>query len=84
MSPLGVQFELPFTIDGLDGGVAVRASARPLSRRDARLLRGDGDSAREGRRSTTSTAAKNGPRVAIVNETLARRYFGGAIRSTAW
>ena len=50
MSALGVQFDLPFTIDGRGSDVANRAPARPLSRGLLRLLPDDGDCAQEGAR----------------------------------
>jgi predicted permease len=76
MSPLGVQFDLPFTIDGLE---ATSPSERPIARYRAvmpgyfetmgiRLKRGRAFDAFDGR--------ETGERVAIVNESVVRRYFG--------
>ncbi|GMV20593.1 MAG: hypothetical protein AMXMBFR57_05420 [Acidimicrobiia bacterium] len=77
MSPLGVQFELPFTIDGL---AETSPSERPRARYRAvtqgyfetmgiRLL--------DGRTFDDFDGRENGPKVAIVNELVARRYFQG-------
>ena len=77
MSPLGVQFDLPFTIDGLE---ASSPAERPRARYRAvmpgyfqtmgiRLTRGRVFDSFDGR--------ENGPKVAIVNESLVRRYFAG-------
>jgi putative ABC transport system permease protein len=77
MSPLGVQFELPFTIDGL---AEASPSERPRARYRAvmsdyfqtmgiRLLGGRVFDDYDGR--------ENGAKVAIVNELVVRRYFAG-------
>jgi putative ABC transport system permease protein len=76
MSPVGVEFDLPFTIDGLD---ATSPSERPRARYRAvmpgyfqtmqiELLRGRPFDRFDGR--------ENGPKVAIVNESVVKRYFG--------
>jgi putative ABC transport system permease protein len=78
MSPLGVQFELDFTIDGL-------AAASPTERPRA-AYRGVlpdyfqtiGMSLVEGRTFNRFDGRGDGQKVAVVNETLARRYFPGA------
>jgi putative ABC transport system permease protein len=77
MSPLGVQFELPFTIDGLD---ATSPSERP--RAHYRAVMGDyfstmGIRLVAGRAFDAFDGRDEGPKVAIVNETLVRRYFAG-------
>ena len=77
MSPLGVQFELDFTIDGL-------AAASPTERPRA-AYRGVlpdyfqtiGMTLREGRTFNRFDGRGDGQKVAVVNETLARRYFDG-------
>jgi putative ABC transport system permease protein len=77
MSPLGVQFALDFTIDGL-------ASASPTERPRA-AYRGVmpgyfetiGMSFVQGRTFNAFDGRGDGQKVAIVNETLARRYFDG-------
>ncbi len=76
MSPVGVEFDLPFTIDGL---AATSPSERPRARYRAvmpgyfqtmqiELLRGRPFDRFDGR--------ENGPKVAIVNESVVKRYFG--------
>jgi putative ABC transport system permease protein len=81
MSPLGNDFSLDFTIDGL-------ASASPTERPRAAyrgVLAGYfetmGIALRQGRFFDRFDGREGGPRVAVVNETLARRYFsaGSAI-----
>ena len=76
MSPLGVQFELNFTIDGLE-------SASPSERPRAAyrgVMPGYFEAmaipVREGRTFNEFDGREEGQRVAIVNETLAKRYFG--------
>ncbi|HEX5216272.1 MAG TPA: ABC transporter permease [Vicinamibacterales bacterium] len=76
MSPLGVQFELSFTIDGLD---ATSPSERPRARYRGVMpgyfeLMAIG--LREGRTFDRLDGRQDGPKVAIVNATLAGRYFG--------
>jgi len=77
MSPLGVQFELDFTIDGLS---ATSPSERPRARYRA-VMPGYFDAMaiplRNGRVFDAFDGREQGQRVAIVNETLANRYFGG-------
>jgi putative ABC transport system permease protein len=78
MSPLGVQFELNFTIDGLE---ASSPSERPRARYRG-VFPGYFEAMaiplRAGRLFDGFDGRDEGPRVAIVNETLARRYFGRA------
>ena len=78
MSPLGVQFEIPFTIEGLD---ATSPSERPRARYRG-VMPGYFDvmaiPLRAGRVFDHFDGRDEGPRVAIVNETLAKRHFGGA------
>ncbi|HET9261478.1 MAG TPA: ABC transporter permease [Vicinamibacterales bacterium] len=77
MSPLGVQFDLPFTIDGLD---ARSPSERPRARYRA-VMSGYFQTMeielKRGRVFDSFDGRENGPKVAIVNESLVRRYFGG-------
>ncbi|HYN05923.1 MAG TPA: ABC transporter permease [Vicinamibacterales bacterium] len=78
MSPLGVQFEIPFSIDGLE---VTSPSERPRARYRGVLPRYFEVMAiplRAGRVFDRSDGRDDGPRVAIVNETLAKRYFGSA------
>jgi len=78
MSPLGVQFSLDFTIDGLD---AASPSERPRAAYRAVMpgyFEAMGIPVQEGRAFDTFDGRDEGPRVAIVNETLAKRYFGSA------
>jgi predicted permease len=76
MSPLGIQFELPFTIDGLE----MRSpTERPRAR--YRAVMADyfetmGIVLKKGRLFDRFDGRDNGPKVAIVNESTARRYFG--------
>ena len=76
MSPLGVQFSLDFTIDGLE---AASPSERPRAAYRA-VMPGYFEAmaipVREGRVFDTFDGRDQGPRVAIVNQTLAKRYFG--------
>ena len=76
MSPVGVEFDLPFTIDGL---AATSPSERPRARYRAvmpeyfrtmqiELMRGRTFDRFDGR--------EDGPKVAIVNESVVKRYFG--------
>jgi putative ABC transport system permease protein len=78
MSPLGVQFELNFTIDGLE---AASPSERPRARYRA-VMPGYFDAMaiplRAGRVFDSFDGREESQRVAIVNETLAKRYFGAA------
>jgi putative ABC transport system permease protein len=78
MSPLGVQFELNFTIDGLE---AASPSERPRARYRA-VMPGYFEAMaiplRSGRVFDSFDGRDDGQRVAIVNETLAKRYFGTA------
>jgi putative ABC transport system permease protein len=77
MSPLGLDFSLDFTIDGL-------ASTSPTERPRAAYrgviagyFEAMGIALREGRTFNAFDGREGGQRVAIVNETLARRYFSG-------
>jgi putative ABC transport system permease protein len=78
MSPLGVQFELDFTIDGLE---ATSPSERPRARYRA-VMPGYFEAmaipVRAGRTFDDFDGREDARRVAIVNETLAKRYFGSA------
>jgi predicted permease len=78
MSPLGVQFELDFTIDGLS---ASSPSERPRAQYRAAMpgyFEAMGIAVREGRTFDAFDGREDSQRVAIVNETLARRYFGSS------
>jgi putative ABC transport system permease protein len=77
MSPLGNDFDLTFTIDGL---AATSPSERPRAAYRGVLsgyFEAIGMTIRKGRSFDDFDGRENGPRVAIVNETLARRYFSG-------
>jgi putative ABC transport system permease protein len=77
MSPLGVQFELDFTIDGL---MAASPTERPRAAYRAVLpgyFQTIGMTILEGRTFNPFDGRGDGQKVAIVNETLARRYFDG-------
>lgn len=77
MSPLGVQFELPFTIDGL---AEASPSERPRARYRAVMseyFQTMGIRLVDGRVFDDFDGRETGPKVAIVNELVARRYFGG-------
>jgi len=76
MSPLGVQFDLSFTIDGLE---ASSPSERPRAAYRAVMpsyFEALAIPLREGRTFDAFDGREEGQRVAIVNETLANRYFG--------
>ena len=76
MSPLGVQFDLPFTVDGL---AATSPSERPRARYRAVMpdyFRTMGIRLTRGRTFTRFDGRDDGPKVAIVNESVVRRYFG--------
>jgi putative ABC transport system permease protein len=76
MSPVGVQFDLPFTIDGL---VASSPSERPRARYRAVMpgyFQTMGIALKKGRVFSSFDGRDDGPKVAIVNESLVRRYFG--------
>jgi putative ABC transport system permease protein len=78
MSPLGVQFDLPFTIDGLE---VSSPSERPRARYRAvvgEYFQAMGIELRKGRLFDGFDGRENGPKVAIINESAARRYFTGA------
>jgi predicted permease len=75
MSPLGVQFDLPFTIDGF---AETSPTERPRAR--YRAVVGDyfqtmGIELKRGRVFDNFDGRENGPRVAIVNEAVVRKYF---------
>ncbi|HSC27473.1 MAG TPA: ABC transporter permease, partial [Vicinamibacterales bacterium] len=77
MSPLGVQFDMPFTIDGLD---ATAPSERPIARYRAVMpeyFQAMGIALKRGRVFSRFDGREDGPKVAIVNESLVRRYFSG-------
>jgi putative ABC transport system permease protein len=76
MSPVGVQFDLPFTIDGLE---AASPSERPRARYRAVMpgyFETMGIRLEKGRVFDSFDGREDGPKVAIVNESLVRRYFG--------
>ncbi len=76
MSPLGVAFDLPFTVDGL---AATSPSERPRARYRAVMpgyFETMGIRLRTGRVFNTFDGRENGAKVAIVNESVVRRYFG--------
>jgi putative ABC transport system permease protein len=76
MSPLGVEFDLPFTIDGL---AATSPSERPRASYRAVMpgyFRTMGIQLLRGRTFDTFDGRENGAKVAIVNESVVRRYFG--------
>ena len=77
MSPLGVQFELPFTIDGL---AEASPSERPRARYRA-VMAGYFDTMGirlvDGRAFDDFDGRENGAKVAIVNELVVQRYFQG-------
>ena len=76
MSPLGVQFDLPFTVDGL---AATSPSERPRARYRAVMpgyFETMGIRLRKGRVFDAYDGRETGPKVAIVNESVVRRYFG--------
>lgn len=77
MSPLGVQFELPFTIDGL---AEASPSERPRARYRAVMadyFQTMGIKLVDGRAFDDFDGRENGAKVAIVNELVAKRYFQG-------
>jgi putative ABC transport system permease protein len=78
MSPLGVQFELDFSVSGLE---AASPSERPVAQYRG-VMPGYFDAmeipVREGRAFDAFDGREGRQPVAIVNETLARRYFGTA------
>ncbi len=77
MSPLGVQFELPFTIDGL---AEASPSERPRARYRAVMsgyFEAMGIKMVDGRAFDDFDGRENGAKVAIVNELVAKRYFQG-------
>jgi predicted permease len=76
MSPVGVEFDLPFTIDGL---AATSPSERPRARYRAVMpdyFRTMGIQMKKGRVFDSFDGRENGAKVAIVNESTVRRYFG--------
>ena len=75
LSPLGTQFDIPFTIEGLD---AKSPSERPRAAYRAAMagyFEAMAIPLRKGRLFDTFDGVEKGPRVAIINETLAKRYF---------
>ena len=77
LSPLGTQFDIPFTIDGLAASSPAerpRAAYRAVM---AGYFEAFGISLTKGRLFDTFDGRDKGPRVAIVNETLVDRYFRG-------
>ena len=78
MSPLGNDFSLDFTIAGLE---SQSPSERPRAAYRGVLpgyFETMGIALRRGRLFDAGDGRDRGPRVAVVNETLARRYFSGA------
>ena len=76
MSAIGVEFDLPFTIDGLE---ATNPSERPRAAYRAVMpgyFQTMGIQLRRGRLFDTFDGREDGARVAIVNESVVRRYFG--------
>jgi putative ABC transport system permease protein len=76
MSPLGVQFDMPFTVDGL---AATSPSERPRARYRAVMpgyFETMGIRVKKGRVFDAFDGREKGPKVAIVNESVVRRYFG--------
>jgi putative ABC transport system permease protein len=76
MSAVGVEFDLPFTIDGLD---ATSPSERPRARYRAVMsdyFQTMGIELKQGRVFDQYDGRENGPKVTIVNESVVRRYFG--------
>ena len=76
MSPVGVEFDLPFTIDGL---AATSPSERPRARYRAVMpeyFQTMGIQLRRGRGLDSFDGREDGAKVAIVNESVVRRYFG--------
>jgi predicted permease len=76
MSPVGVEFDLPFTIDGLD---ATSPSERPRAAYRAVMpgyFQTMGIEMLRGRPFTGFDGREDGQKVAIVNESVVRRYFG--------
>jgi len=75
MSPLGQDFDLPFTIDGLE---ATSPAERPRANYRG-VMAGYFETMaiplRQGRSFTEFDGREDGPRVAVINETAARRYF---------
>jgi putative ABC transport system permease protein len=76
MSPVGVAFDLPFTVDGL---AATSPSERPRARYRAVMpeyFQTMGIQLRRGRVFDVNDGREDGPKVTIVNESTVRRYFG--------
>lgn len=77
MSPLGIQFDIPFTIDGL---AATSPAERPRAGYRAVMpeyFQTMGIRLKNGRVFDAFDGRETGPKVAIVNESLVRRYFAG-------
>ncbi len=77
MSPLGIDFSLDFTINGLE---STSPTERPRAAYRGVIdgyFEAMGITVREGRTFDAFDGREGGQRVAIVNETLARRYFTG-------
>jgi putative ABC transport system permease protein len=75
LSPLGTQFDIPFTIDGL---AATSPSERPRAAYRAVMagyFEALGIPLVKGRLFDTFDGRDKGPRVAIINESVAARYF---------
>ena len=77
LSPLGTQFDIPFTIDGLD---VTSPSERPRAAYRA-VMAGYFEVMAipllKGRLFDVFDGREKGPRAAIINETAAKRYFAG-------
>jgi len=77
MSALGVQFDLPFTIDGAE---MTSPTERPRARYRAVFsdyFQTMGIALKKGRMFDDFDGREKGPQVAIVNEAIVRRFFGG-------
>ena len=75
MSALGVQFDLPFTIEGLE---TTSPTERPRARYRAvvgQYFQTLGIELKRGRLFDDFDGRENGPKVAIVNESVVRRFF---------
>ena len=78
LSPLGTQFDIPFTIEGLDAKSPSERSRAAYRAAMAGYFEAMAIPLKRGRQFDTFDGVENGPRVAIINETLAKRYFADA------
>src|SRR4029450_8095787 len=79
MSALGVQFDLPFTIDGAE---TTSPTERPRARYRAvfsEYFQTMGIALKKGRVFDDFDGRDKGPQVAIVNAAIVRRFFGGGV-----